>query len=117
MSAVTEDGDQRASALEAGDRGLDGDEDFDEDEEDGFEFGDADEAMHCVEMAESSTTAAKLRAHAQDYEELAARKRKALAEEQPQRCGTFDFVCQYSNGNLYRHAGNWQTQFSCSSSI
>jgi general transcription factor 3C polypeptide 3 (transcription factor C subunit 4) len=117
MSAVTEDGDQRASALEAGDRGLDGDEDFDEDEEDGFEFGDADEAMHCVEMAESSSTAAKLRAHAQDYEELAARKRKALAEEQPQRCGTFDFVCQYSNGNLYRHAGNWQTQFSCSSSI
>ncbi|KAG0522902.1 hypothetical protein BDA96_07G077900 [Sorghum bicolor] len=85
MSAVTEDGDQRGSALEAGDRGRDGDEDFDEDEEDGFEFGDADEAMHCVEMAERSTTAAAMRAHAQDYEALAARKRKALAEDQPQR--------------------------------
>lgn len=95
MSAVTEDSDPRASAAEAADRGRDGDEDFDEDEEDGFEFGDADEAMHCVEMAESSATAAALRAHAQDYEALAARKRKALAEEQPQRCGILDCVCQY----------------------
>ncbi|AQK50204.1 tetratricopeptide repeat (TPR)-containing protein [Zea mays] len=64
---------------------ADGDEEFDEDEEDGFEFGDADEAMQCVVMAESSTTAAALRAHTQDYEALAAHKRKALAEEQPQR--------------------------------
>ncbi|OEL24302.1 General transcription factor 3C polypeptide 3 [Dichanthelium oligosanthes] len=88
MSAVTEDGVQRASAAEAGDRGRDGeerDEDFEEDEEDGFEFGDAEEAMQCVEMAGRSTAAGELRAQAHDYEALAARKRKALAEEQPQR--------------------------------
>lgn len=86
MSAVTGDGGgQRASvAEEAGDRGRDGeehDEEFeDEDEEDGYEFGDAEEAMQCVEMAERSAAA-----RAQDYEALAARKRKALAEELPPR--------------------------------
>ncbi|CAL5003385.1 unnamed protein product [Urochloa decumbens] len=89
MSAVTEDGVQRASAAEAGDRGRDGeerDEDIEEDEEDGFEFGDAEEAMQCVEMA--GTDAGALRGQANDYEALAARKRNALAEEQPQREGS-----------------------------
>ncbi|KAJ1267737.1 hypothetical protein BS78_07G080700 [Paspalum vaginatum] len=85
MSAVTEDGDRPACATEVGERCRDADEDFEEEEEDGFEFGDAEEAMQCVEMAERSTTAGVLRAQSQDYEALAARKRKALAEEQPQR--------------------------------
>ncbi|GJN36576.1 hypothetical protein PR202_gb25452 [Eleusine coracana subsp. coracana] len=50
----------------------------DEEEEDGYEFVGAEDAMQFVEMAERSTAA---RAH--DYEEVAARKRKALTEEQP----------------------------------
>ncbi|KAG2582335.1 hypothetical protein PVAP13_6KG103800 [Panicum virgatum] len=79
MSAVT---------AEAGDPGLDGNEDFEEDDEDGFEFGDAEEAMQCVEMAGRSTAAGALRAQGHDYEALAAHKRKALAEDQPQREGS-----------------------------
>ena len=79
MSAVT---------AEVGDPGLDGNEDFEEDDEDGFEFGDAEEAMQCVEMAGRSTAAGALRAQGHDYEALAAHKRKALAEDQPQRCRT-----------------------------
>jgi len=73
---------------EAGDPGLDGNEDFEEDDEDGFEFGDAEEAMQCVEMAGRSTAAGALRAQGHDYEALAAHKRKALAEDQPQREGS-----------------------------
>ncbi|GJN13252.1 hypothetical protein PR202_ga31604 [Eleusine coracana subsp. coracana] len=86
MSGTARDGARPANAAdeEDGDRWIHG-EDFEEDyeeeeEEDGYEFGDAEEAMQCVEMAERSAAA---RAH--DYEALAARKRKALAEEQPQR--------------------------------
>nr|CAB3505001.1 unnamed protein product [Digitaria exilis] len=88
MSAVTEDGGDGASAPEVVERVRDGHEDIDEDEEDGFEFGDADEAMLCVEMAGRSTADGALRAETHDYEALAARKRKALAEEQPQRDGS-----------------------------
>nr|CAB3480345.1 unnamed protein product [Digitaria exilis] len=84
MSAVTEDGGDGASAPEVVERVRDGDEDLDEDEEDGFEFGDADEAMLCVEMAGRCTADGALRAETHDYEALAARKRKSLAEEQPQ---------------------------------
>uniref|UniRef100_A0A0E0MEK8 General transcription factor 3C polypeptide 3 n=1 Tax=Oryza punctata TaxID=4537 RepID=A0A0E0MEK8_ORYPU len=58
----------------------DGDEE-EEEEEEGYEFGDADEAMQCVEMAERSASDAGV----QDYEALAARKRKALAEERTER--------------------------------
>jgi general transcription factor 3C polypeptide 3 (transcription factor C subunit 4) len=93
MSAVTEDGVQRASGPEVGDGGRDGDEDFEEDEEDGFEFGDAEEAMQCVEMAGRSTAAGAMRAQTHDYEALAERKRKALAEEQPQRCEVSSPCC------------------------
>ncbi|GJN09513.1 hypothetical protein PR202_ga27527 [Eleusine coracana subsp. coracana] len=53
----------------------------DEEEEDGYEFVGAEDAMQCVEMAERRTAA---RAH--NYEELATRKSKALTEEQPHRC-------------------------------
>ncbi|XP_039817629.1 general transcription factor 3C polypeptide 3-like isoform X2 [Panicum virgatum] len=77
-----------AATAEAGDPRLDGNEDFEEDDEDGFEFGDAEEAMQCVEMAGRSTAAGALRAQGHDYEALAARKRKALAEDQPQREGS-----------------------------
>lgn len=66
---------------------LDG-EDYDEDEEEGYEFGDADDAMQCVEMAERSGAAAATRvlhSGTQIHDALAGRKRKALAEEQPER--------------------------------
>jgi hypothetical protein len=63
---------------------FEGEYNDEEEDEDGYEFGDAEEAMQCVEMAERSTDA---RAH--DYEALAARKRKAFAEEQPQRYQIF----------------------------
>lgn len=66
---------------------LDG-EDYDEDEEEGYEFGDADDAMQCVEMAERSGAAAATRVlhpGTQIHDALAGRKRKALAEEQPER--------------------------------
>lgn len=96
MSAVTEDGGEGASAQEVVERVRDGDEDLDEEEEDGFEFGDADEAMLCVEMAGRSTADGALRAETHDYEALAARKRKALAEEQPQRCGV-SFPCCFGS--------------------
>ncbi|TVU43258.1 hypothetical protein EJB05_09709 [Eragrostis curvula] len=74
-------GDGRANASEEGNREHDVEEyDDEEEEEDGYEFGDAEDAMQYVELMEGSAAA---RPH--DYEELAARKRKALAEEQPQR--------------------------------
>ena len=85
-----------AVTAEAGDPGLDGNEDFEEDDEDGFEFGDAEEAMQCVEMAGRSTAAGPLRAQGHDYEALAAHKRKALAEDQPQR---YDSIGQCSIEN------------------
>jgi hypothetical protein len=86
MSGAAGDGARRANAA---DEDVPQGEDFegeydDEEEEDGYEFGDAEEAMQCVEMAERSTDA---RAH--DGEALATRKRKALAEEQPQRYQNF----------------------------
>ncbi|XP_052136286.1 uncharacterized protein LOC127754757 [Oryza glaberrima] len=70
-------------------KGADGQEDPDgdeeeEEEEEGeeeYEFCDADEAMQCVEMAERSAPDAGVH----DYEALAARKRKALAEERTER--------------------------------
>ncbi|KAG8089649.1 hypothetical protein GUJ93_ZPchr0011g28392 [Zizania palustris] len=85
MSDMEEESCERASmeVEEANDQEDHGGEEFDEDEdeEDVYEFGDADDAMQCVEMAEGISSAAGV----QDYEVLAARKRKALAEEQPVR--------------------------------
>jgi hypothetical protein len=87
MSGAAGDGARRANAA---DEDVPQGEDFEgeyndeEEDEDGYEFGDAEEAMQCVEMAERSTDAG-----AHDYEALAARKRKAFAEEQPQRYQIF----------------------------
>ncbi|TVT97139.1 hypothetical protein EJB05_57627 [Eragrostis curvula] len=63
--------DRRVNAAE--DCGLNADED-------GYELGDAEKAMPSMQAVERSAAA---RAH--DYEELAARKRKALSHEQLQR--------------------------------
>uniref|UniRef100_A0A0D3HKF3 General transcription factor 3C polypeptide 3 n=1 Tax=Oryza barthii TaxID=65489 RepID=A0A0D3HKF3_9ORYZ len=56
-------------------------EEEEEEGEEEYEFCDADEAMQCVEMAERSAPDAGVH----DYEALAARKRKALAEERTER--------------------------------
>lgn len=64
----------------------DGDgEEYDEDEE-GYEFGDAADAAQCVEMAERGPGGAVATVSIRDFEALAAlsRKRKALPEESPQ---------------------------------
>jgi hypothetical protein len=92
---------------EAGDPERDVNEDFEEDDEDGFEFGDADEAMQCVEMAGRSTAAGALRAQGHDYEALVARKRKALSEDQPQRCRIPSPYCFDSVGQC--SIENWDT--------
>uniref|UniRef100_A0A0E0R6S5 General transcription factor 3C polypeptide 3 n=1 Tax=Oryza rufipogon TaxID=4529 RepID=A0A0E0R6S5_ORYRU len=59
----------------------DTEEERQEEEEEEYEFCDAEEAMQCVEMAERSAPDAGVH----DYEALAARKRKALAEERTER--------------------------------
>jgi hypothetical protein len=87
MSGAAGDGARRANAADEDvphGEDFEGGYDEEEEDEDGYEFGDAEEAMQCVEMAERSTDA---RAHG--YEALAARKRKALTEEQPQRYQNF----------------------------
>uniref|UniRef100_A0A0E0BHM4 General transcription factor 3C polypeptide 3 n=1 Tax=Oryza glumipatula TaxID=40148 RepID=A0A0E0BHM4_9ORYZ len=70
-----------AEAGADGQEDPDGDEEEEEEEEEEYEFCDAEEAMQCVEMAERSAPDAGVH----DYEALAARKRKALAEERTER--------------------------------
>lgn len=70
-----------AEAGADGQEDPDGDEEEEEEEEEEYEFCDAEEAMQCVEMAEQSAPDAGVH----DYEALAARKRKALAEERTER--------------------------------
>ncbi|XP_015698100.1 general transcription factor 3C polypeptide 3 isoform X2 [Oryza brachyantha] len=84
VGAVVEEEEDANGQEEPGREECDGDEEGEgdgEEEEEEYEFGDADEAMQCVEMAERSAPNAGV----QDYEVLAARKRKALADERTER--------------------------------